>query len=136
MNTYTLLSDVVLILHFAFVAFVVGGFLAIWLGWFLRWEWVRNRRFRFVHLLAIGFVVLESIIGMVCPLTVWEQQLRVRGGGVAYEETFIQHWLGRVIFFDASEALLNVLYAAFFLLVIATLWLVPPRRRAGTKQTH
>src|SRR5207249_10359279 len=59
--------------HFAFVAFVVAGFILIWVGFFLRWSFVRDTRFRLAHLLAMAFVLGESLLGLICPLTTWEE---------------------------------------------------------------
>src|SRR2546425_8327969 len=69
---YRLLADVVLVIHFAFVAFVILGLLAVWTGRFLRWSWVRNFWFRVAHLLAIGIVAAQALGGVICPLTTWE----------------------------------------------------------------
>ncbi len=77
---YRLLADVILVVHFTFVAFVVLGLLAVWTGRFLRWSWVRNFWFRLAHLLAIGIVAAESLGGIVCPLTTWEARLRELAG--------------------------------------------------------
>src|SRR5438128_700561 len=103
MNIYTLLADFILVGHFAFVAFVVAGFIVIWMGFFLRWPFVHDLRFRLAHLLAMGFVLGESLAGFVCPLTTWENQLRLRGGAESYAGSFVQHWLGRILFFNLSE---------------------------------
>lgn len=78
MNAWSILADVLLILHFAFVAFVVGGFVVIWVGYFCRWPFVRNFWFRLAHLVAMGCVFLETLTGFVCPLTDWENQMRLR----------------------------------------------------------
>jgi hypothetical protein len=129
LNWYTFLADAILAIHFAFVAFVVGGFAVIWVGHFLRWTFVSNFRFRLAHLLAMGFVLFEALIGMVCPLTTWENQLRARGGtGQAYQESFMQHWLGRILFYDLGPTAFAVIYAAFFALIVLTFWKIPPRR--------
>jgi hypothetical protein len=120
------LADFVLIVHFAFVAFVVVGLLLIWIGCFRRWIFVRNFWFRFGHLAAIGLVAAESLAGTVCPLTTWENRLRELAGGEAYEESFVQHWLQRVIFFDLGERAFTIIYITFFLAVALSLWLVPP----------
>ena len=66
---YLVLADVVLIVHAAFVVFVIFGLLLIWIGWFRRWAFVRNLWFRAAHLAAIGVVVAESVAGFICPLT-------------------------------------------------------------------
>ena len=115
-NTYSLLADLMLLVHFAFVAFVVLGFLAIWVGYFCRWPFVRDLRFRVAHLLAMSVVLAESLTGLVCPLTTWENQLRRHGGGAAgYSGSFIQHWVGRVLFHDWSEQTFTYIYAGFFI---------------------
>ena len=127
---YLILADFILLAHFAFVAFIILGFLVIWAGYFLRWGFVRDFRFRMAHLVAMGFVAAESLVGMVCPLTEWENSLRVRGGGGAkYEASFIEHWLGGVLFYEVSERTFMAIYCGFFALVVVTYWVVPPKRR-------
>ena len=129
MNFYTALSDLILVVHFAFVTFIVGGLVLTWIGSARHWGWVRALRFRVAHILAMGFVLLESLVGMVCPLTALENELRARGHAGTYQESFVQHWLGRILFHDASETLLTVLYAAVFLSILLTFWLSPPMRK-------
>ena len=130
-NSYSLLADVVLLVHFAFVAFVALGFLAIWLGYFCRWSFVRDLRFRLTHLIAMGVVLAESLTGFICPLTTWENQLRRQAGeSPGYSGSFIQHWVGRILFHDWSEQTFTFIYAGFFILVGLSFWIVRPRRRA------
>jgi hypothetical protein len=125
---YRLLADAVLVVHFGFVFFVVGGLGVIWLGWALRWAWVRNFWFRLAHLLAMGLVLAETIGGMVCPLTTWENELRwLAGQGQSYAGSFVQHWLHRVMFYDVSRTAITLAYVAFFALLVASLWCVKPR---------
>lgn len=125
---YSLLADLVLIIHFAFVAFVVAGLALVWIGWRCGWSFVRNLWFRAAHLLAIGVVAAESLAGVVCPLTTWENDLRfLAGGGEHYQGSFVQHWLHRVMFYDASEGLFTILYVLFFGAVLLSFWLVAPR---------
>jgi hypothetical protein len=136
---YSLLADAILILHFAFVVFVVTGLLVIWIGWVCGWGFVRNFWFRLAHLLAIGMVAVESLAGIVCPLTTWENQLRLlAGGGARYEGSFVQHWIHRVMFFEANENTFTLVYVLFFAAVILSLWLVKPRRPTWSwnRQTH
>jgi len=126
---YTLLADFILLVHFAFVTFVVAGFVVIWVGFFRRWLFVRNWSFRMAHLLAMAFVFGESLIGFTCPLTTWENQLRLRGGSEGYATSFMQHWLGRIIFFDLSERTFTIIYMLFFLLLVLTFCVVRPGRQ-------
>ena len=125
---YLVLADMVLAIHAAFVAFVVVGLALIFIGWWRRWSFVRNFWFRVAHLAASGVVAAESLAGFVCPLTTWEDRLRLLAGGeLRYQESFIQHWLHRLIFFDLSANVFAIIYVAFFLAVALSLWLVPPR---------
>ncbi len=125
---YRGLADAVLGLHFGFVVFVVGGFLLIWVGLVFRWSWVRNFYFRLGHLLAMGLVAAEALGGLSCPLTAWEDQLRwMAGEGQRYAGSFIQHWMHRLIFYEASDRTFALLYVAFFTLILLSVGLVPPR---------
>jgi len=126
-RVYLALADLVLVVHFSCGAFVVLGLLLIWIGWFRRWNFVRNFWFRVAHLAAIGVVAAESVGGFICPLTTWEDRLRLLAGGEQrYQESFIQHWLHRVMFFDLDERTFTVIYLAFFAVVALSLWLVRP----------
>jgi hypothetical protein len=130
---YLLGADAILLAHLAFVGFVVAGFGLIWLGYFLRWRWVRDWRFRLAHLLAMGFVLAEALTGTRCFLTVWEARLREAAGENPYAETFMQHWAGRILFHYWPPEVFAALYAGFFTLVLLTFWMVRPRwRRDGT----
>ena len=123
-----LLADVILVIHFAFVAFVIVGLLAVWAGRFLRWAWVRNFWFRLAHVVAIGIVVGEAVGGVECPLTTWEAKLREQAGTTGvYEGTFLQHWVHRLMFFESSEATFTAIYLVFFALVVGSFWFVRPR---------
>ena len=70
---------------------------AILVGLVFRWGWVRNFWFRIIHLAMIGVVTLESLAGIACPLTTWEQSLRTLGGQESHEGGFIAFWMHRLI---------------------------------------
>jgi hypothetical protein len=120
-----MLADIVLVIHFLFVLFVVGSLPVIWIGEWMRLGFARNLRFRLAHIAAILFVVVESVVGMVCPLTLLED--RLRGGEIG--GNFIQRWLHRILFYDVPEWILTTVYVLFAVLVIITFRLVPPRPR-------
>jgi hypothetical protein len=121
-------ADALFVLHFAIVVFIVGGLLLTWAGAALGWGWVRNPWFRYLHLAAIVFVALEALIGMVCPLTEWEDALR--GGTRA--ESFVGRWVQRMLYYRAPEWIFTTAYAAWALATLATLRLVPPRARRSS----
>ena len=121
-----LAADGLLIIHTLFIAFVVFGLVFIIAGLAWQWRWVRNPWFRFMHLGAIGIVVVQSWLGVVCPLTTWENNLRVRAGDVAYAGSFIQHWLHKLIFYQAEAWVFTLVYTAFAALVVLAWYLAPP----------
>jgi hypothetical protein len=125
--SYSLLADLVVALHVAYVGFVIAGELVILLGWLCRWGGVRNRWFRFSHLLAIAIVAFEAIFKIACPLTVWEDRLRAWDGKEVADGTFIGRLLHHLLFYQAPPWVFTLCYIGFALLVLATLFLVPPR---------
>lgn len=85
---YRLSADVVLIVHLAFVLFVVlGGFLV------LRWA-----KLLWLHLAAVFWGVLAEFAGIVCPLTPLEVTLRQLGGEAGYQGDFIGHYVTAVLY--------------------------------------
>ena len=115
---YSLIADTILVIHFAFVVFVVFGFMLILVGLLARWSWIRNRIFRFTHLAAVGYVVLQAWLGQLCPLTIWENELRRRAGQSDYTETFVEHWLHEILFYQAEPWVFTTIYTCFGALVV------------------
>jgi hypothetical protein len=128
MNGYRLGADLILIVHAAFVGFVVFALPVTWLGVARRWEWVRSIWFRGLHLLAIGFVVVQSYARLVCPLTEWENALRLHGGQDPYgPRGCVEYWLHHLIFYTAPPWVFITCYTLFGIAVAATMILAPPR---------
>ena len=124
---YTLLADIVIVLHAMYVVFVVGGQVMILTGWYYKWHWTTNPIFRVIHITAILFVVAEAWFGIVCPLTTLEYELRIRAGQTTHEMNFIGYWLNRLLFFSASEWIFTLAYTLFALLVITVFVYYPPK---------
>lgn len=127
MLPYRLFADAVLLVHFAIVVFVVGGLVLVVAGNLLRWRWVNDGWFRLAHVLAIGFVVVQAWLGKVCPLTTLESWLRAKGGAAGYRQSFIEHWVQRLLYYEAPFWVFAVAYTAFALLVLLAWWYFPPR---------
>jgi hypothetical protein len=85
---YRLAADLVVVLHFAFVAFVALG------GLLVR----RFRRAAWLHLPAAAWGAAIELTGLVCPLTPLEKWLRERGGEEIYAGGFIQHYIVPVLY--------------------------------------
>ena len=127
MNFYQLLADAIVALHAAYVAVVVLGVPAILLGAWRGWRFARNFWFRMVHLLMIGIVALEAIVGILCPLTEWEHQLRQLAGQPVEQGSFVGRWTHRLIFVDFSPEVLTACYCLFAAVVIVMFVMIPPR---------
>jgi len=116
----------VLVLHVLFVVFVVAGLALIFVGRALSWAWVRNAWFRLVHLLAIGVVVVQSWLGVICPLTSLEMALRARAGDAHYEGALMAHWLESLLYYQAPPWVFAVCYTVFGAVVVGSWFWVRP----------
>jgi hypothetical protein len=85
---YRVAADAVVVVHTAFVLFVVLGGLLVW-----RWP-----RLAWAHLPAAVWGTLIEVTGLVCPLTPLENWLRRRGGAAGYEGGFIEHYLIPILY--------------------------------------
>jgi polyferredoxin len=119
-----MMADALLLVHFLIVAFIVGGLVLVWVGAGLGWRWVRNPWFRYLHLAAIAYVAAEAVLGVMCPLTVWEDMLR---GGVR-AESFVGRWVRHFLYYEAPPWVFTAAYVLWTLATAATLRIVPPRQ--------
>ncbi len=110
--TLLILADLVLVAHTALALFLTFGLLAIYLGNWLGWAFVRGRAFRIIHLIGMAVVALESVLGVACPLTGVEFALRKAADTTTYPGGFIAHWLGRLLYYDFDERVFAALYLA------------------------
>ncbi len=122
------LADALLVFHAMVVIFNIGALPVIWVGHFRCWSFVRNFYFRSFHLLLLGLVATETLLGVMCPLTTWEDALRSSGGGgVMQPDGFVAAWVHRLLFYDAPAWAFTGAYLLFFLLVVFTWYWVRPR---------
>ncbi len=137
MPIYRILADVVVAIHLALVGFIVIGMAAILLGIVLKWRWVRNFWFRIIHLAMIATVVEKTILGVSCPLTDWEDQLReragetVRGGDIYRPDAARDLVLGCI-----AVDTMTIVYYLFGLAILLVFIFAPPRwpwKRDGYK---
>ena len=129
---YLIVADALLFLHVSVVIFVVVGLVAIYVGKFRAWSWVRNPWFRALHLAAIAIIALQSWIGVICPLTTWEMWFRAQAGDTVYAGSFIAYWLGNLLYYQAPAWVFTVVYTAFGFLVFASWFIVRPRSFRGS----
>ncbi len=124
---YLVAADAILFIHALFVGFVILGLVMVFAGKLFSWSWVHNRRFRIAHLAAIGIVVLQSWFSVICPLTLWEMELRDKAGDITYPGSFVAHWLETLLYYRAPEWVFILLYTLFGALVVGSWFWVRPR---------
>ncbi|MBC2717368.1 MAG: DUF2784 domain-containing protein [Desulfobacteraceae bacterium] len=133
---YRIAADLLLAVHTSFVLFVILGLVLILVGGVRGWPWVRNPWFRLSHLIAIGVVVVQAWIGVICPLTTLEMALRSRAGDAVYSGSFIAQWMETLLYYEAPLWAFAICYTAFGLLVVASWITVPPRPLARRGQAN
>lgn len=117
---YQMLADIVLIVHLAFIVFVLGGGLLV----------LHRSRVAWLHLPAVLWGALVEFMHWPCPLTPLENHLRELAGGVAYEGDFILHYLPPVIYPDKLTATLQILFGIVVVTVNGVIYFVVLRRHA------
>jgi hypothetical protein len=122
---YSALANAVLVLHAAFVVFVLfGGLLA------LHW-----RRLPWLHLPSVLWVILIELNGWICPLTPLENRLREAAGAQGYSGGFVEHYLLPLVYPPGLTPGLQVLFAAIVSCVnIAVYGLLWRTRRLTTSR--
>jgi len=134
MRIYLFLADLILITHLLYLLFAVGGEILIIAGALLKVKWIRNISLRVVHLLSVILVAIESISGITCPLTIWEDQLRMLAGEqVNTELSFLGKIIQKIIYYDFPSWFFIALYTGFALIVVITWIIIPPRRKTEKK---
>lgn len=129
---YLWLSDLVVLIHFAFVIFVVAGGLLL-----LHWWWVV-----FLHLPAVVWAALVEFTHWICPLTYLENGLRMRAGIAAYPGDFVTHYLVPILYpahlTAQIQIILGVLVIAINVIVYSlAIWLWRKRTlRRGRTETR
>ena len=109
---FRLAADTVLLLHLAFILFVVfGAALAF------RWRWLPA-----VHLPAAIWGIFIELTGGICPLTYLENDLRSKAGQAGYNESFIEHYLLKIIYPEGLTPELQYVLAGFVLMMNVLLY--------------
>ncbi len=116
---FRFLADLTVIVHLAFVLFVVFGGLLV-----LRW-----RRVAWLHLPAAAWGAWIEFAGWICPLTPLENWLRERGGRPAYTSSFVERYLIPTLYPDSLSREVQWVLGGLVLLVNGLVYLMVLRRR-------
>ena len=121
---YRLAADLVLLAHFAFIILVVGGGLIV-----IRYHW-----FAWIHIPAASWGAFVELTGRICPLTIWENWLRLRAGQEGYDVSFIEQYVLPVIYPAGLTRDIQFALAALVIAVNAIIYAtILLRKRAAAK---
>jgi hypothetical protein len=124
-HTVLLLAALVLAFHVAVILFNLFGMVAVPLGHWRGWRFVRIRWWRALHLAALAAVAAQALLGRACFLTLWQQALRgMSAGGTP----LIMTWVNRLLFWPLPIWFFAALYVLVFLYVLLLWRLVPPAK--------
>ncbi|KQW73249.1 hypothetical protein ASE17_09935 [Phenylobacterium sp. Root77] len=115
------LGALVLAVHLAVIAFNLFGLVAIPLGAWRGWAFVRVRWWRLLHVVSLAVVAAQALAGRACFLTLWQGELSGTG-----EEPLIMRFVNGVIYWPLPMWAFTAAYAAVFVYALALWKLVPP----------
>jgi hypothetical protein len=107
MMVYSLLADLIILLHFMFILFVLCGGLLV-----LKWKWLI-----FIHIPAAIYGILIEIESWVCPLTPLEVHFKMKAGESIYQGGFIEHYLIPIIYPPGLNRTIQIILAAMVLIL-------------------
>lgn len=117
------LADIILIIHFVIVVFVISIFILVPYGYIQRWEWVKKKKIRYLHLCIMSFVSLESVLGVICPLTILENSLRQK----ITTQSFVTQYLSKIVYFNFPSNFFIYLYMLGLVLTLGLYFKYPPK---------
>ena len=119
---YSLVADLVMLLHFGFIIFAVLGALLL-----VRWP-----RLIWLHLPSATWAIAIEFYGGVCPLTPLENQLLNLASETAYSESFIGHYIGALIYPGEITTTVKIMLGLAVLVINIALysWIIKRRRQS------
>lgn len=125
-------AAIVLGIHAFIILFNIFGLVAVPMGAWLRWRFVRIAWWRVLHLASLLIVAVQAVFGQACFLTLWQASLEL-GGADTVTPPLIYTWVNSLIYWPLPLWVFTVLYLAVLAYAAALWWLVPPRRRGAAR---
>lgn len=116
---YNILADAIVVIHFLFILFVIGGGLLV----------IRSPKLAMVHLPAVVWGAAVEIFGWICPLTPLENRFRDLAGKTAYSGDFIGRYLLPVIYPENLTADIQYILGGLVITVNVVIYFIVVRRR-------
>ncbi len=116
----------ILAVHVVVILFNVVGLVAIPLGAWRGWRFVRIFWWRALHLVLLLAVAVQALAGRACILTLWQADFAGWAGQAANRQPLIQRWVEAAIFWPLPTWVFTLLYGAVFAYALLLWRLVPP----------
>jgi hypothetical protein len=120
---YQIAADIVIVIHFLWIAFVILGFPII--------LWINSTRWRLIHLAAVIWMILMQVSHSICPLTYLEAWLKSEGRGAeVYSGKFMIETIERLIYVD-SVTLEKIMVATgvYLAIIVLSFWFRPIKKK-------
>ena len=117
------IADFILIVHVLLIIFIVSFFFLIPIGYKLNWSFIKNRKIRYIHIILMLIVTLETFFGITCPLTYLENFFSKKTGN----DTFIFYWISKIIYWDLPSSFFLLLYITCLGWTVIIWKLFPPK---------
>ena len=117
-----ILAEIILYFHFIIFFFIRRGFVVIPLGYLLKWNFVKIKLLRLIHLLLMTFVTFETILGFMCPLTYFEKFLR----NDTEATNLITIVLHKIMYWDFPSHYFIILYIICFIYLLFLWYIFKP----------
>lgn len=128
MILYNVLADIIVVMHFVWILFMLVGFVLtlcgfFWKGFFDHWL------FRTLHLFGIVYVGLLAILRQYCPLTILENILRSKyNPNLTYPGSFMAYYIEKVVYPDVDPLILIIPTGIIAFFTVIVFILRPPER--------
>jgi|SRR5579859_7306899 len=119
------LAAAILAIHSAVIAFNLFGLIAVPIGRWRHWRFVREPTWRWLHVASLTIVALQAGLGQACFLTIWQDELT----GTTAAPPLIMRTVNAVIYWPLPIWVFAAIYLTLFGYALLLLWLVPPTRR-------
>ena len=119
---HKILADTIVIIHFLFIIFVIGGGLLV----------IRRPKIAFVHLPAAVWGAAVELFGWICPLTPLENRFRDLAGETPYSGDFIARYLLPVIYPENLTTSIQYLLGGLVIAVNVIIYVIAIRKHRKT----
>jgi hypothetical protein len=128
-----LAANAVLAAHLAVIGFNLFGLVAIPLGGWLGWRFVRVGWWRWLHLASMALVAVQAVAGRACFLTILQDAL---AGASAGQPPLIVRIVNRLVYWPVPLWVFAIIYVALLAYVVALFWLVPVKTSKTTRSNN